>query len=349
MKTNILLGLLFLLILNACSEEEKFKIVYPALSSDLESEAIVLSAKSAENVFAIFYWTRGDFNDSSISPEYVLEMDIKGNNFASPHNLIKTHDLSYRPKNKEINQALIDLGVAAGESADLEFRITYTNDGQKQAAENVIDANVTPYELVLTYPKLYVTGDHNSWGFDGDNALFSVFNDEIYEGYIYTDGGSEWAKFKMSTQPNWDNGDVIIGDADGSGTSGVLQIGNWGGNEIYATEGAGVYYIQADIPGLAYTIYKTDWAVTGNFNSWGFTDMIYDIDTDTWSLTADLTAGGFKFIANQDWNIVKGDNELDGILDPGTDENNIRIDEDGNYTITLNLSEAIYTYTIDKN
>jgi len=77
--------------------------------------------------------------------------------------------------------------------------------------------------------------------------------------------------------------------------------------------------------------------------------MIYDIDTGIWILTADMTAGGFKFIANQDWTKVKGDNEMDGILDKGTDENNITIEEDGNYTIALDLSQAIYTYTIVKN
>jgi len=342
-------SLLGLLALSACSDEERLESKYPILSFDIGNEPVVLSAKSADMTFAIFYWTRAELVNSSASPEYVLEMDFAGNNFTNAVSLINTNDLSFMPSNSELNQALIDFGVVAGEAVDVEFRIAFSINGQSYTSDNVLSANITPYEIIVSYAKLYVPGDQNSWGFDDANLLYSVFNDGIYEGYLYLDNGDNWNSFKMSYQPNWDSADAIIGDADASGTSGVLQVGNWGGNNVYATDGKGVYYIQADIPGLTYTIYKTDWAMTGDFNSWGFTDMTYNIDTDKWILTADLSAGGFKFIANQDWSKVKGDNELDGILDKGTDENNIKIEEDGNYTITLDLSQAIYTYSVEKN
>lgn len=352
MKKIFIYSLLIIGLLSACEEVNKLMIgetIHPILTTELPQETIVLTEETAGDIFTSFEWTIADFGYPSADPEYTLEMDFEGNDFSGSINLLNTFDLSFEPLNAFINQKLITLGGEPGVASNIELRVTGSIEDQLIATSNVIKTKVMPYEIIIVYPKLYVTGDHNGWGFEEDDLLYSVADNEIFEGYIHMDNGEDWNGFKLSYQSNWDNGDAIVGDADASGTSGNLQVGNWGGNNMFATEGTGVYFIKANIPATSYTIYKTDWAITGDFNSWGYNDMTYDDVTDTWSLTVDMSSGGFKFIANQDWNKVFGDDEMDGILNKGTDGNNIQISEEGNYTITMDLSQAIYTYTIVKN
>jgi len=352
MNKLIIYSLLALLMLSACDDVNKLQVgdtQYPVLTSDLAGETVVLSADNADDLLTTFNWSTANFGYPSADPEYTLQMAFSGDDFENAITLNNSFDLSFEAITALINQKLMTLGAEANQAAEVEFKVTGSIENQLIAASNVITATITPYEIVLVYPKLYVTGDQNAWGFDENNLLYSVADNGIYEGYAYMANGDNWTGFKLSYQPNWDSADAIVGDADASGTSGVLQVGNWGGNNAFATEGAGVYFIKANIPSLTYSIYKTSWSITGDFNGWGFADMNYDNASDTWSLTANMSAGGFKFIANQDWANTMGDDGLDGILDKGTDGNNIAIAEDGNYTITLDLGQALYTYTIVKN
>ncbi|TLX71663.1 SusF/SusE family outer membrane protein [Labilibacter sediminis] len=349
MHKIIIYGFLMLIALSACDDVNKLQlgeITNPVLSSEVANKTIVLTDETSDEAFDSFEWTIADFGFPSADPEYTLQMDFEGNDFQSAIALVTTFDLKLDTINALINQKLITLGAEPGVATKLEFKVTGSVHNDVIAESNVLSATITPYEIILVYPKIYVTGDQNGWSFIEDDLLYSVSDNEIFEGYIYM-GADNY--FKMSYQPNWDSADAIIGDPDASGTTGNLQVGNWGGNNIFAPDGAGVYFIKANIPNFTYSIYKTEWAITGDFTSWGFAPMTYDEASDTWSLTADVTAGGFKFIANEDWSKVKGDNEMDGILDKGTDENNIVIAEDGNYTITMDLSQALYTYSVVKN
>lgn len=346
----IIYSFLMLLVISACEEVDKLQIgetTYPVLSSEIENQAIVLSMDDSQALFPEFKWTAASFGYPSENPEYTLVMGIKDN--SELVNLATTIDLSLSETNEYINRKLIALGAIPNQEANVEFMVSGDIQQQLMANSNSISATITPYEDVIEYAKLYQTGINNNWEFNDVDILYSLNDDDIYEGYIYMDNGTDWNSFKLSTQANWDSGDAIIGDVDVSGVSGNLHHGDWGGSDIYATEGVGVYYVQANLPLLTYEIYKTDWAITGDFNSWGFSQLIYNTDTYIWTYTGNFTAGGFKFIANEDWGLVKGDDEGDGILDDGTDGNNIIIEEDGNYTITLNLSEAPFSYTIVQN
>ena len=82
--------------------------------------------------------------------------------------------------------------------------------------------------------------------------------------------------------------------------------------------------------------------------------MVYDSKTKIWSVTLDLTEqeapnNGIKFRANDAWEINFGDTDADGTLEFNTDQN-IGVPADGNYTITLDLSNPRqYKYSISKN
>jgi len=80
--------------------------------------------------------------------------------------------------------------------------------------------------------------------------------------------------------------------------------------------------------------------------------MIYDPVSKTWSVTLDLTAqtapDNGKFRANDAWALNIGDNDADGTME--FDGQNIGVDVDGNYTITLDLSNPrAYTYSLVLN
>ena len=73
------------------------------------------------------------------------------------------------------------------------------------------------------------------------------------------------------------------------------------------------------------------------------TDLIYNQETDLWEATMTLSAGEFKFRANDDWAINYGGAD---ILTPSGD--NIVLETAGTYNVVLNLQDEVngYTYSL---
>ncbi|HRR92387.1 MAG TPA: SusF/SusE family outer membrane protein, partial [Bacteroidales bacterium] len=157
-------------------------------------------------------------------------------------------------------------------------------------------------------------------------------------------------EFKLLKVPAWEEANTI-GDPDPSGTSGTLQIGSWGGNNIKVSGGPGYFRIKANLNEATYEWVKTTWSVIGDATPGGWssdTPMTYSTSEKVWTVTLNLTGGkAFKFRANNDWAINLGDTGGDKKLEYGGD--NIPVAADGNYTITLDLSKTIYKYKIVKN
>jgi PKD repeat protein len=63
--------------------------------------------------------------------------------------------------------------------------------------------------------------------------------------------------------------------------------------------------------------------------------MTYNVASNTWTVTTDLTAGTFKFRANDGWDINLG-GDINNLTFGGDNINA----EAGNYTITLTLTNA---------
>jgi hypothetical protein len=169
----------------------------------------------------------------------------------------------------------------------------------------------------------------------------------MYEGYLYLPGATSGMKFLKV--PAWEQ-DNTIGDPNSSGTSKTLQIGNWGGNNIAVSGGPGVFKVNANLPDKTYDWLKTTWSVIGDATAGGWstdTQMTYTVATRLWTVTTNLTAGGLKFRANNAWGFNLGDNNGDKKLQ--YNGSNIPITVAGNYTITLDLSGAIYRYKLVKN
>ena len=121
--------------------------------------------------------------------------------------------------------------------------------------------------------------------------------------------------------------------------------------EVDCTATAGYYLVQVNTDELTYSETMYDWGIIGSAttDNWdNDTDMTYDSNSRTWTITLDLSAEEIKFRANDSWDWNYGDTGADGVLDVGGD--NIAVPAAGNYTVVLDLSNPRdYTYTLTLN
>lgn len=218
----------------------------------------------------------------------------------------------------------------------------------------VLDVNSHPYTakvLSTSYPeKLYLPGSHQGW--DPATAPTLQGNGEgVFEGGVnFVDGGGaancEW---KFSPKPAWgeDFGGSITLDDKGKGTA------EYGGGSNIAVP-SGYYYIIVDMTAGTFEMQRiSKVGLIGSFNSWGGdVDFTYDADKNVWTLTNALTtADEFKIRFNGAWDMDRGG---DGILSSGKTisvsqgGSNMKVAEDGTYTITLDMSTNPNTVTVKK-
>jgi len=322
----------------------------PAITSPSDGTAKILSlTDSALDVS--FNWSVVDFGYPA-EVLYVLQMDKAGNNFAEPVTVATTTSASSAGLiTYELNNKLLGMGLNFGQAADIELRLRAVVNGINSSSftdtvySDVITMTITPFEVIVVYPKLYVPGSYQGWNHGTADFVYDVKSNDRYEGYIWFP--DETTTFKFTRVPDWVQ-DQTIADAVAGGESGTLVVGDWG-NDIKVIGGPGYFKINADLGAKTYSYTKTDWGLVGSATgSWDVDqNMTYDNASHSWSITLDLVAGEIKFRANDAWAINYGDTDHNGRLQ--ADGANIPVAEAGNYTVTLDLSEAIYVYTIVKN
>lgn len=357
-KINLIILILVGLITVISCEKDETKIVLggdgtaPALTSPTGGTSYVLTEENDTTTLTTFTWSEADFGyDAAI--DYTVQFDFAGNGFATPNSLGSTNNLQFKITVGDMNQKLLLADGVFGIVNSVETRvIAIIKAIDKSDVDTMISASValdiTPYEVIIVYPRLFVPGEHNGWlETDSSSSIYSVKSNDKYEGYINTTVNP--SGFKLLYVPAWEE-DNTIGDPDAAGTSGTLQIGGWGGNNIMITTDPGYYQIKADLIALTYSILLTDWGLIGDATPGGWdadTDMTYNVVSGVWELTVDLVAGNIKFRANDDWGLNYGSNNANGICDAGGSD--IPVATAGNYTITLDLRGPLYRYTVVKN
>lgn len=343
-----ILSIIAILLVFASCEKETFDPVvgvYTAPTLQDVSGTYVFTEEMADDVFQTFTWSDADYGFPSAT-SYTVQIDFAGNDFTTAVDLVNTNEKSASITVGEMNQKLLAMGAKTNVPSDFEVRVVaWVNDNVQTLASNAPVMNIHPYQVVIIYPSLYLPGNYQAasgyeadWSPDKAQQIYSVKQNEKYEGYVNMVG--DGIMFKFTDEPNWD---VNWGD---DGADGTLDPG---GSDIAIAE-AGYYRMKADINALTYSVMKTDWGLIGDATPDGWDadqNMTYSMDTKTWSVTLDLVAGTIKFRANDDWALNYGDTGFDGSLEEGGD--NIPIDEAGNYTIVLNLEVAGYAYEIIKN
>ncbi|AVR46987.1 DUF5116 domain-containing protein [Christiangramia fulva] len=334
------------------------------------SENYVLTAATSNNLAERFIWNEVDFGTPT-TVTYELQASTSSD-FSSFDVIGATGKTNLGVSVSQMMNLAADAGLDNDPSTDapssgtLYFRVV-GYPGTDANSELAVTSEIQSLKVTLPeaaeeeLPKLYVTGNFvsasgygNDWTpEDGIPIAASAAGKTDYEGFIYMNVDAPEYKF-LPTNTGWDGDYGDAGAENGSYTETLLQEG-----EVNAgtPDGTGGYFlVKADTEALTYSLTETNWGVIGNATPTGWdsdTNMVYDADNHVWTLTLDLTAqsapdNGIKFRANDAWDLNLGDTDADGTLEFGGD--NIGVPEDGNYTITLDLSNPrMYTYTLTKN
>lgn len=198
------------------------------------------------------------------------------------------------------------------------------NNGYTVISESPINFKATP--VAPAYENyIWQAGNSNGWGTPAD-GLYGA-NDEGYNedgkyvGFMYLNGDF---KFR-SNETTWDEPDWGKGEENGT-----LEVK--GGN-LNAEEG--YYKVEVDLSEMTYVLTPiTTIGIVGPAQAGGWdadTDLSWNSETKAWEGTIALTAGEFKFRANDGWDINWG-GTTDALKQGG---DNLKIEEDGTYFIQL--------------
>ncbi|MEO0877952.1 MAG: SusE domain-containing protein, partial [Bacteroidota bacterium] len=302
--------------------------------------SVDITEENLNETLADFSWSPADYGFAA-GVSYTLEVDVAGNSFLEAVNLSTTTKFNATVSNDQINTIMLTKGLPGGVFTNMEFRVVANAGTQvEELISETLVISVSPVAVAIDYPKLQVPGSYQGWDPANESTvIFSVESNGVYEGYLYV--ADDGAAHKYTDGPSWD---VNWGD---TGADGMLDAG---GDDIFLGD-AGVYRFSANINDLTHSSLRTDWGVIGNATPGGWdndTDMTYDPATGLWSIDIDLIADNFiKFRANDGWDVNLGDDNTDAAMEYGGAD--IPITESGNYTVTLDLTNAVYTYTLTKN
>ncbi|MEC4004612.1 SusE domain-containing protein [Flavobacterium sp. SUN052] len=326
----------------SCTDEQDLMISKPqgsfAILSPQTGESVTLSPETPLNPGLALTWANMNYG-SPTEVTYAVQVDKTGNDFANATTITTTTNTYATISSDVLNSASVAVGLVPFTQGGLEVRIMSTigTTSSQTAYSNVVTYLVTPYTTEL--PKLAVPGNHQGWNPPTAPVLrASAFGATDYEGYVYLDGAYKFVAPDASGNVNWGNPDW--GD-DGS-FSGVLALTG----ESDCNNPAGYYRVKANTTTLTYSTELTNWGIVGAATpgGWGSsTQLTYNPTTKKWEGIMPMTAGEFKFRANQAWTINYGG-------DPAAlsqDGSNLSVAADGTYKVELDLSNArAYTYTL---
>ncbi|MGE4586501.1 MAG: SusF/SusE family outer membrane protein [Mangrovibacterium sp.] len=250
---------------------------------------------------------------------------------------------------------------------------TPTNNG---AAEGYIYLTSGGFKLVTDHS----WDDAHTYGDDGSGKLTNPGNniavdaDGYYlikaslETMTYSRTKTDWGVVGSATPGDWNTDSPLTYDLASAKWKGVVHLtaaelkfranndwdynyGSTAGDETLDAGGTNIavdvesdYQIILDLSHPnEYTYQANRWGVIGSATAGGWDsdqNMTWDATNEVFTVTLNLTAGEFKFRANDAWTLDYGDSGADGTLDQGG--TNISVAESGNYTITLDLDNGTY-------
>ena len=354
LHTSLVIGLLALT--TGCKRD----IPNPALSSPsgvsgfaVNNSNVVLSSSNDSATVATFSWQAGNYA-VNIPVTYTLLIDQPSDTGGATGwaNAIVTNipigKLSSAWLGTDFNHVLNLLQLPTGVASTIVVRLKQAiiqSNGTNSTVPTLhgdLTMTVTPYHVVLVYPKLYVAGDFLTPNWTQINQpgwiLASVLNNGIYEGYV--DMPNSFNNFKLCSELDWNGTNYGLGATQ-------TTMSTTGGNLWYA--GPNHFRVVADTKGLTIQYFPANWTLAGDFNGWNTTanPMTYNATTMQWTATGiSLTAGqGWKFVGDPSWNTNFGVDSKGNLAYNGP---NIGVAKTGTYTITLDVSQGAgnYTYSV---
>ena len=244
------------------------------------------------------------------------------------------------------------LGVPSGEPTDVDFYISATigTDFEKfYSAPATVRMTVTTAER--TYPQVWVIGDYCGWNFDNAQGLFCFSGDEVtYEAIV--DLGEKAANgFKLSGEAGWNDAcnwgtddDAAAPETEAPSIT-LISSGGSGNIMVYSKRFYRFVFDRSTLT-LSNKLSFNSMGIIGDATPGGWdtdTEMNFDTQKQRFWVDVTLSAGEFKFRADNDWTINFGG--ADGLLSQNGD--NIKATA-GNYRVyaTLNNSAEI-TYELN--
>ena len=331
--SKLLSIMLVTMALYNCSKDDTDIVLNGTATTELTASVtdIVLLKENEANTALSLTWTEPDYGYSAI-PTYKVYFDIAGNNFENAVKKEAGSNLEYTLTNKELNTILQTLKIASNTETFIDIKVESIIGTSKIAAtSNISSISVTGYANTLDLSSVWgLVGSATENGWDGpDMPFYTTSETDIFNAYVtLTDG-----QIKIRQNNSWD---LNYGD---TGADGTLDEG---GTNIDVT--AGTYKVTFNAATLTYKIEAYTWGIVGDAtpNGWDGPDtaLTYDPTSDQWRAIVTLTDGEMKFRKNNDWSFNYGDTGADGTLDDGG--GNIVISA-GNYLVSLNLNDLVYT------
>lgn len=202
------------------------------------------------------------------------------------------------------------------------------------------------FKLLLQPEVLYTPGGANGWSQTG-SAYLQLKSGKGYYGVIPVDDS-----FKICAEPKWDNATDYGAATEDAANLGTLVLGGTAKN--IKPESNGTYWMNVQYDPISYqlTTYElikvNTVGLIGSFaaSGWG-SDVAMTSDENGVVWTGDVTfAAGdeFKIRFNSNWDMNLGGD----IKDLTLDGDNIKVEDAGNYTITLTLQPGVPSLTMVK-
>src|ERR1035437_4535285 len=171
----------------------------PVITAGLTSGSTVVLNQTNKSAVINVIWNAATYGFKA-SDTYTVQMDKKGNNFASavslgsPASTVLNSTYTLAIVTNDLNNKLLLLQAdpEVPLPTAVEFRVkAYINDSVKVLYSPVISATYTPYFIPIIYNKVYVPGAYqsasgytNDWSPADAPFLASSAGDGKYEGYV---------------------------------------------------------------------------------------------------------------------------------------------------------------------
>jgi hypothetical protein len=356
-KTIILLISFTFLI--SCEKDEDKVIIKDTVSqntlSALSASSYVLSMDDATDTFQIFRWTAPDYGFSA-AITYTLQMDVKGNDFASAKDIATViPGDSAIVIVSDLNKALLEKELDAETAYTMQFRVKcWINDSVDLVYSNTVEAIITPYST--SFDPIYMCGAAlGGWSWDKAVEVRSSASG-IYGTIAYFYNNSAFRFFKAK---DWSSTSYNYPYFTGT-VSSLFQNANDGDLNLYFNGTTGYYQVDVNLKtkSVAMTavdeplLYMTGAALGG----WDWTDndvkMTWVSDGVFTATTEFINNGAFRFFKQAGWADsynypAFSTGSVTSLLENANDgDSNFKfVGTTGNYTITVNLLN--YTITME--
>ncbi len=317
------------------------------LSFHISTSKLVLLQGNESNTAVTLNWEGGK-NAGDENIKYTVEAAIRGTSFEDAVAIGSSNSTAIAFTVKEFNSQMRKL-INAGADAMVDLRVKQEAPHVSQAVySDAMALQVTTYHDHKEYDNAHIIripGNYQEWKLPTAPKVVATSQSGEYEGYInFTNPYTQFLMVKGTTE--WDP--KVTYNYIGSD-----KIG-FGGSVFSIFGGAGAYRLKVNMNNNTWVYTKIAcWGLNGSaVSNDANADLCMKPDASglSWSITANLAKGSFRLRANNSNNLVFGHNTSGEIGVPDYNGENIRVNNAGNYTITLSLTEAgNYAYGIQRN